>query len=272
MGEIETSDVLVSTSTPTPARTGAAYLVPFVYDVRWRWTRGLAARAYRAGDLHATAWRAERIVTISHTVAAQLDAVGISRHCAVSVLDLGPGQVEGATPPAVSARVPTVLLIGGARHKRNEEAAALLVAHPTIVRDWRVLGVSLSPEAEHTLRSGFRSEQLTLDHQVSAEQFESYLAQATTYLALGESEGFGFPYIEAAYMGCDVIAVRQSITQEVLGADAILVGQEPTPDEIYAALDSWDEGRVARLQARATRRSWTETAAQLADLLGPLVR
>lgn len=261
------SDVLVSTSTPTPLQTRAKHLVSLVYDVRWRWTRGLPARIYRSSDLRSTALRAERIVTISHTVAAQLDALGVGRLCPVSVLDLGPGQFEGKPKPPVAERAPSVLLIGGAPHKRNEEAASLLASHPMIARNWRVIGISLSEQAEYILRSGFRPDQLTLDRKVGVDELASHLATATAYLALGESEGFGFPYIEAAYMGCDVVAVRQSVTQEILGDHAVYVGQHPTPDEVYVALGSWSAKRVTRLQKRAFERSWQRTAAQLATVI-----
>jgi hypothetical protein len=261
---MRSADVLLTTSTPLPVRTNAELVLPIIFDVRWLWTRGLAARCYRRADLARTARRAEHVFTISHTVDDQLRALRRIPDGGSSVLPLGPGQFQGIEAPPVGEREPSVVLVGAAPHKRNELAADLLGKIPGVVRDHRVVGVSVSAETKSILRRSFRREQLEFHENMSVEQLAEVLAAARTYLALGDSEGFGFAYLEAAHQGCDVVAVEQSITIEVLGDDAQLVDRLPPVDQLASALESTDTARVQRLQDRALGYDWDQTAAQIA--------
>jgi glycosyltransferase involved in cell wall biosynthesis len=266
------SRVGITTSTPLPIRPHVTHLVPIVYDVRWRWTRGRLNRWYRHADLVRTARRADHVLTISHTVADHLRVLGITDYCDVRAIDLGPGQMQGVPPRADVDREPTVLLMGGASHKRNELAASLLTQLPELTRSWRVLGVSLSEQTEAILRSRFEPTRLSLHQGVSRDRLAELVSTATCYVALGLSEGLGFPYIEAAYLGCDVVAVRQPLTIEVLGDDGVLLDDpNPTPRQLYHAIVQTDPTRLARLQARAAARDWARTATQVADIVRPLL-
>jgi glycosyltransferase involved in cell wall biosynthesis len=256
----------ITTSTPLSLRLHTEHLAAFVYDVRWRWTRGVLDRTYRHADLLRTARSAETVFTISHTVAEHLRALRVHEYTNVIVVDLGPGQLQGVAPPQVAEREPTVVLVGSAPHKRNELAAELLGEIHTVAANWRVIGISLSADAEARLRSRIPATHLNLYREATAAQFVDLISSAAVYLALGVSEGFGFPYLEAAYLGTDVIAIRQSLTMELLRDDAILLeGPTPSVSHLAEALDSWDRARVARLQARATTRDWNTGARQVAQ-------
>ena len=208
------------------------------------------------------------MLTISHTVAEHLRALRIHELTDVVVVDLGPGQLQGVATAPVEDREPTILLVGDAPHKRNELAADLLSQIRALTTNWRVLGISLSDTTEARLRRSFPESRLSLHREVPQEAFVQLASAATVYLALGVSEGFGFPYIEAAYLGCDVIAVRQSLTLELFGELAVLLpSASPTACELAAALASWDRARVERLQARACARSWDTTAGQVAAVV-----
>lgn len=262
------SDVAVVTSTPLPLRPPGRRVLPIVYDVRWRWTRPRLDRAYRHVDLWRTARRATHVFTISHTVAEQLRAMRLVPAGGVTVLELGPGQFESYPTDAATARDPSVLLIGAAAHKRNELAAELLGRSDAALGDHRIVAISVSDQTASILRRHFPPERLEIIGSVTPEQLADHYRTSRHYLALGVSEGFGLPYIEAAYFGCDVIAPRQAVTLEVLGEDAnLLATADPDQPALEAALRSCDRDRVARLQQRATQRSWDRAADQVASIV-----
>lgn len=258
------ADVLLATSTPLPLRTNAGVVLPIVYDVRWLWTRGIAARCYRHADLVRTARRADHLFTISHTVEDQLRALRRVPDGGSSVLRLGPGQFQDIVAPPVDEREPSIVLMGAAAHKRNELAAELLGQTPAST-DHRIVGVSVSEQTKSILRRHFRREQLEFHENTSVDELAEILANIRTYVALGVSEGFGFAYLETAHQGCDVIAVRQSITIEVLGDDAQLLDGVPDLEQLSRALSSPDAARVERLQSRALSYDWDQTAAQIGE-------
>ncbi len=260
------ADVLIQTSTPMPLVARADALIPIVYDVRWRWTRGRIGRVYRHLDLLQTAERSNHMLTISHTVADQLQALRAVPHGGLTVLSLGPGLFQEVTPAPIEDRPPVILLVGAAPHKRNEMAAELLTRLPEVRDRYSVVGVSVSPATKRTLVGALPSSRLKFLENLSVSELAATYAAARSYLALGTSEGFGFPYIEAAHQGCDVIAPRQSITIELLGDDGLLLpSATPTVADIGDALRSWDRDRVRRLQHRSIQRDWSIAAGQLVD-------
>lgn len=269
MGRAGGADAVVWTSSPLPWRVvrGAALFV-VVFDLRWLWTRGLAARAYRAADLARRLHRSRGVLTISETIAAQL-ALLTSKP--VAVLPMGPGQFEGhAQPPPRNTK--TIVLIGNATHKRNEEAARLLCASELVRETYSVVGVRISDECARILRAGLPEGCVTVHGIVPSLALAEILAGASTYLSLSTTEGFGFPYIEAAYFGSDVVAPDLPLTREVLGANAQLVGRvTPTADDLEAALLGWDLARVSALQAAAAARSWGPIGASAAEFITSLL-
>lgn len=262
------ADVLVQTSTPMPLVTRAEALIPIVYDVRWRWSRGRVDRWYRNIDLLQTSARSAHMLTISHTVADQLQALRVIPHGGLTVLSLGPGQFQDVEPAATGDRPPVVLLVGAAPHKRNELAAELLTRVPAVRAEYRIVGVSVSDDTKRVLSAALPPTRLTFLENLSVDELADAYAGARSYVALGVSEGFGFPYIEAAHQGCDVIAPKQSITLEVLGDDGVLLPSlTPTVTDLDHALQSWDHDRVQRLQRRATALNWSTTTQQVVDAM-----
>ena len=262
----------MTTSTPLPAFANADHVVPIVFDVRWRWTRSPVGRWYRHADLLQTVRRSSHVLTISHAVADQLAALRCLPSGGYTVLDLGPGQFQGMQATPAGEREPSVVLIGAAPHKRNELAAELLGSIPAFRRDGRVTAISVSDATVEALRRHFRPDQLDIRSGVDRDELAACFAGARAYVALGTSEGFGFAYIEAAHQGCDVIAIRQALTIELFGDDAVLLAsRSPTADDLDRALTGWELDRVQALQARALRRDWDVAAEQTADAIGPLL-
>jgi hypothetical protein len=203
-------------------------------------------------------------LTISETVRDQLCDLPFIRSDAVTVLHLGPGQVENVAAPMVGERKPSLILVGGAPHKRNELAARLLAEIKQVRESYHVTAVSVSATTKAILRETFSARQLTILDNATRDDLVRAYGQSQTYIALTTSEGFGFPYVEAAYLGCDVVAPRQALTIEVLGDDAALLeSSDPSPNDLWEAIGAWDRGRVERLQTRAMARSWNRTAAEV---------
>ena len=258
-------DALIWTSTPLPLgiqqRTA---LYPFVHDLRWMRTRSWPARIYRAVDTARTIRRATGFLTNSQTVASQ---ISLFTDKPIGILPLGPGQVEGAqVPPPENSQ--TIVLIGGAPHKRNEDLARLLVASKLVRSSYQVIAIGVSPTCEEILRAGLREGCVKVTRAIPTEELIATFSSASAFMSLATSEGFGFSYLEASYLGCDVIAPLQPLTTEVLGSDACLLrSASPTVNEVEAALESWDAPRVNRLQARASTRSWSQTASSAANFV-----
>jgi glycosyltransferase involved in cell wall biosynthesis len=177
---------------------------------------------------------------------------------------MGPGAFEGYTADEPS-NTRTIVLIGGASHKENERAAELLARSAVVRRGYKVIGVSLSEHAKQTLvAANLADGQLALFDRPLNDELAAIYREASAFLHLGVSEGFGLPYVEAAYFGCDVVASCTHLTRQIVGPDGILV--PPDRFDVHAlesALESWEPARVARLQRSAHARSWKE--------LGPIV-
>jgi glycosyltransferase involved in cell wall biosynthesis len=173
---------------------------------------------------------------------------------------MGPGQFDGyqAPPPVNSHRI---VLIGRAPHKRNEYAARLLSESTLVNENYEVTAVGLSETAKHILRSRIDITRLSFRDEITSEQVASLLSASSVLVAMGVSEGFGFPYAEATYFGSDVIAPEQPIIRELFGSDGnYLAGPECSLEEFERALKRWDAARVGRLQAQSQSRSWTFAA------------
>jgi hypothetical protein len=253
-----TGDVVLSTGTPLPLLPPDLPVVSLLYDVRWAWAENRAKATYRSIELRRTLRRSSEILTISNTVAAQLDYISKMRR-RISVLPMGPGQFEGweAAPPTNNQ---VLLLIGSARHKENELAASLLAASPEVRARYSVIGVSLSDLAAGHLASAFGKRYRDL-RSPTRQELAVAMAEASHYVALGRSEGFGLPYIEAAYFGCDVVAPNLPIVREATqGHGNLLSPEQHTPRGLAKALEQWDEHRIISMQATAQSRTWDSAA------------
>lgn len=258
------SDALVWTSTPLPLRIPRDLpLFPIIYDVRWVTTRSGASRLYRSLDLARTLRRARAVFTISDVVAAQLSLLTSKP---IHVLPLGPGQFEGR-PLVEPADTRTIVLLGGAPHKRNEDAARLIVGTPAVATRYRVIAVDVSAECAAILREGMPEGSCSIRARVSRAELAEILTQASVFLALGIAEGFGFPYIESRYFGCHVVAPNVPITREVLGSDSPGLLDSVDGDALLEALDAWDREQIRREQREVAQRSWLQSCQVLLDAL-----
>lgn len=257
--------VTLLTSTPMPIVRPPGVVIPVVYDLRWMWTRGAANRLYRRVDLHRTLRCAKVVLTISETVKNQI--LQFDRHrTPVKVISLGPGQVEGG-PRGDLLDSKRILLIGSAPHKENERAAALLASSKLVRTEYEVVGISLSAAAQATLTDAIPSRRLSLRNRISREDLLAEYQGSSVYFTLGTSEGFGLAYVEAAYLGCDVIAPAVPVVKDALGAPWAEVSCDPDVREFEGALRAWSRERVDLLQSKARERSWDRCAAEAAEAI-----
>jgi glycosyltransferase involved in cell wall biosynthesis len=258
LNAVPTADALVWSSAPLPLRIPRNVpLFPIIYDLRWLKTRSAAGRVYRGLDLARVLRRGRSFFTISQTVASQLDVLTRKE---VKVLPLGPGQFEGFEVPPVE-NTKTIVLIGNAPHKRNERAATLLVESSLVKEQYRVVGVRVSDRCARILRKNLWPARVAIFGIVPRDALADILTSASVYVSLSTDEGFGFPYVEASYFGCDVVAPDIPITREVLEAGSpTLVRRYPNTHELVTALESWCEHRIERLQRQASRLTWAGTS------------
>jgi len=258
------TDALVTTSTPLPFDAGRYCLLPIVYDTSWYWYGSAMYKLYRSRDLLRSARRAAEILTISASSQAQIEA--LTRHQVPTyAVPMGPGQFEGYDSTPVKD-THTILLMGKAPHKANELAAHLLGQSRLVQTDFRVIAIWVSTTTANTLREGIPSSHLEIRGAMSRDELAAVFTEADRYIALGYSEGFGFPYVEAAYFGCDVIAPRTALTTEVMGEDGnYLAVRNPSVQALEAAIQSWDPVRVGQMQDSATQRTWKATAESVAQ-------
>ncbi|MFZ4893076.1 glycosyltransferase [Plantibacter sp. Mn2098] len=164
------------------------------------------------------------------------DLVGFSAAAArkATVSWLGPGMMPKDSFDEQSNGV--LLLVGGAKHKNNELAAAAIAVD---VPRWckSVIGVGVSQEVRTVTESSLGAENCRWFERISDEALIDLYREAEYFMLLGRDEGFGLPYIEALSAGCTVIAVDQPLTRELLDEAAVLV-KFGTPAEISTQLRS----------------------------------
>jgi glycosyltransferase involved in cell wall biosynthesis len=107
---------------------------------------------------------------------------------------------------------------------------------------------------------------------VSDEERLQLLNRCRALVMVSLWEGFGLPALEAMACGAPVIAARAGALPEVVGDAGLLVNPRE-PAQITAALVALgsDRGLAERLTLagplRASRFRWSDTAAQVEDLL-----
>jgi glycosyltransferase involved in cell wall biosynthesis len=104
-----------------------------------------------------------------------------------------------------------------------------------------------------------------LEYGAAAELFR----RSSTFVSLSTDEGFGLPYVEALASGCNLIAVRNRVTEEVLGNAGILI--DDGPEDILVAQFrqlgnvAWPSEELRR--TRASQYSWDTTAGEISAIL-----
>ena len=223
-------------ATPAPLVVRAPS-VAFVYDLRWRRTRGRIPRMYRYIDLRRTVARADRIFAISATTRDELVQLFPRAAESCRVLHLGPGVVR--PEDFTDGEDGTVLLAGGAPHKRNELVAeALALSRPPWAR--RFLCVGVSGRTFGTLVEAFGEERCERFERLDEDALREVFRRAHVYVTASVEEGFGLPMVEALTAGCQVVAIRQPLTEEILKDAGVLV----------------DDGDAAALAGQLEQPEW----------------
>ncbi len=238
-------------------------LVTVVHDLRWLRTRSVLARSYRLTDLRTAAARSAFLIAVSDRTATELSTV-VPKHAAkIRTVHLGPGQIE--TPYFDPRPQGRLLLLGSGQHKRNELAASvLLTSRPAWLTE--VVAIGVSSETRRILDDPPDWLTVTTYERVSQEVLVGILRTCTWYMHLGVEEGFGLPFLEALASGCQVIAVDQPVTREVLGGAAVLLTDG---DDRFLAQQVGQLVPVpleARLQ-RSKESSWDHCADLFAQIL-----
>jgi hypothetical protein len=239
-------------------------VVSIVHDLRWMRTRGALGRRYRMWDLKRTISRSDAIICISQRTYNDLVTAVPEAEAIAHVSWLGPGLVpEGSF---VNASSGNLLLVGGAAHKANEQAAALLAdTKPAWLKS--VTGIGVSQVVKDTIQSAFGEEFGTWLENVDDTSVVAAFREAEFFMLLGQDEGFGLPFVEALASGCQVIALDQPLTREIFGDSCT-----------YLTGDSVRNGRVlqnrpdipADLRLDAVERfAWTKFGNSVASQLFP---
>jgi mannosyltransferase len=252
-------------ATPAPFRSRVP-VISFVYDLRWQRTRGFWTRMYNYLDLRRTVNRAQHIFAIS--ARTRDDLIALFPHAASksSVLHLGPGIMGGGE--FTDGEPGTVLLAGLAGYKRNELIAqAVAWSRPTWAHSFLCVGVSDS--TFRILSHAFGETACERFERIDDTLMSTLFQRADVYITGSMEEGFGLPMVEALVAGCQVVAVRQPVTLEVLGDAGVLI-DDGDFIEIGDQLQrpKWAQ-REVRL-ARASIYSWDRVADEVAAVIGRL--
>ena len=253
---------LLSVTSPLPLFATSSSVV-VVHDLRWRVTRGRVARAYRNWDLKRTVRRAGRIICVSERTRSDLVAYLPSSENKSRVAWLGPGIVPPGSFSSNDSGI--VLLIGGAAHKRNEYAARLLAeANPLWMAS--IVGVGVSLEVRNTLQDAFGATRCRWLSRISDDLLVELYKQAQYFVLLSVEEGFGMPYVEALSAGCQVVAIDQPLTREILGPGGILISEGSAAD-VIDQLREIQPLSIGPRERRASLYSWDRFAAAIEECL-----
>lgn len=252
----------LSLVSPLPLRLPVP-TVAYVHDVRWRRTRGGAARAYRHADFLRTMRHAARVITASEAAAREIRELDVRNSHKIRVVQSGPGQVQEVSfGPKVPGKV---LLIGSDPHKRNELAVqTLLTAMPYWVSE--VVGINLSSTAKGLVSGHSAETMFRFRSNLSRADFVHEMGTSEFYLNYGTDEGFGFPYIEALSLGCQVVVIDQLLTRELL-ADAAIYLVDGSAPELAAQLERTSPVAEDLRKTAAERFSWKSAAQGVMSVL-----
>lgn len=214
--------------------------------------------------------QADLVVTISHTVAAQV----------ATRLDVDPGRIVTAhcgapdwSPPPTYAADGPVICVGTLEPRKN--VGGLLDAWAHLVTGGLRVPLHLvggAPASAAPLLERVRSAPLAgvvrhLGYVDDAERYGVY-AGARLLVMPSFDEGFGLPVVEAMAAGVPVVCSRRGALPEVCGDAAEYVDPEdPQAMAHTIARVLGDPARLADLRVRGLTRvrqfSWTDTAQRL---------
>ena len=253
-------DHFLSVVTPFPV-TLKIPTTTFVYDLRWLRGRSSLSRAYRARDLRRAIRGSEELVAISERTAG--DLIAFDPGAAAVVAHLGPGQFDSTEFRASSSR--DVMLVGAAKHKRNEMAAELIAAMPD---GWvgSVFGVNVSPETVSILEDALGPSRCHWHANITTAQMNDIYRKCGISFQLSVEEGFGLPYIEALAAGQVVVAIDQPLTREVLGSAAILLQEQSVVEMVDQLVNAALPDEAAR-KTVAAKYSWDDFSTNIYQMI-----
>lgn len=258
-------DVLLGETTAVlPTRVPTALvvydLIPLLRpDLYLRRPEAAAVYCSRLGEL----LRADRLLTISRTVAGDLEReLGVDP-ARITCIDGGP--IDHASTPAglpSGVREPFVLLPTASDARKNNRRAVMGFARFNADRHHQLVVTSALPrdQAEALARL---SPDVVLTGRVSGPELEALYAHAAVVLQPSEAEGLGLPLLEAVQRGTRVACSDLPVFREV-SATAFEVFDPTSVVQIADALSravadpQVDEAEYARVLGSW---SWERTAA-----------
>ncbi len=106
---------------------------------------------------------------------------------------------------------------------------------------------------------------------VDQEQMRSIFRRAQVYVTASMEEGFGLPMVEALSAGCQVVAIRQRLTEEILEDAAVLLA-DGDADDLAKQLEQPDWVPEDVRRSRAALYSWDRVADAVAEALARIAR
>lgn len=220
----------------------------------------------------AHARRADLVVTVSDTVAAQVIArLGVRPEAVVTCHNGAPGWTPRASVPAGGP----VICMGTLEPRKN--IAGLLDAWEHLIADGRRVPLRLAggaPPSAAPLLARLARAPLSgvVEHvgYVDDADREAFYMSARLLVLPSFDEGFGIPVVEAMAAGVPVVAARRGALPEVCGDAAVLVDPEDPQGMARAIGDLLDsperlEDLRRRGVARAAAFSWERSARLLWD-------
>jgi glycosyltransferase involved in cell wall biosynthesis len=248
--------------TPSPLVLQVPVVV-FIFDLRYRRISGFGHGLYTYLNLRRTVARADHIFVSSRRTADELVTLFPRAAEKCTVLHLGPGIVS--REDFAEGEAGTVLLIGTANHKRNELVAeALARARPGWAQHFLCVGVT--DAAFQTLVDAFGRASCERFDAVDDELMRTIFRRARVYMTASMEEGFGLPMVEALTAGCQVVAIRQPLTVEIMGDAAVLLDDGPAAVIARQLQHTAWVARDIRL-ARSSMFSWDHVAEAVATVL-----
>ncbi|MET0259324.1 MAG: glycosyltransferase family 1 protein [Methylobacterium sp.] len=250
------------------------YLAPYSYD--WKY------RAFQRVSVPLLGRTASAVVTVSHSSARSLAAVGAVRDAGAVVV--APNGHEHALAwradkaaldlDAVTHRPFVVMLGGRAPHKNVGLVRAIAPALAARGIDCVVTGSLDGVFARGGV--GDLGPIHAVGH-VSDDDIALLFSRAVGLLFPSFVEGFGLPIVEAMARGCPVVSSDRSCMPEIC-ADAAILADPEDPAAWIAAIaglagnPDLRADRIAAGRARVAHYSWRTSAQTYLDLLGRLVR
>ncbi len=269
-------DVLHSVANFGPLHGGRARVLT-VHDVLWRRLPEAVPTAMRLGTnalVTAAARRADRVITVSHASAADIERE----------LRLPAGRVavvpNGVTPPPASPPAPAdvgqgarPLALSVASDLPHKNLAALvdgLALVPAGARPVLAFAGHGTDTGALRARAGERgvADDVRLLGAVDVEQLEALYAAASLVVTATRFEGFGLPVLEAMARGVPVACSDLPVLREVAGDAAVWLDPGDPPSiarAIAAALGDAERLGVAGRE-RAARFSWAAAARATAEV------